>query len=171
MFEPNLKTYIMKKLLYTLLAVSIIFSACKKEDEDPANTNNNNSGNNTVVNNDPSNLIGEWHSEYLSDYDTYFHKITFYSNGDSFHRRYGGGDVQEYNSAYETPNDGFINFDSHSFWPHFDMWSNNSVNYCKYNINGNTLTITDLDSQSIHWDFTYDNYDNTIWMDAIYTRQ
>jgi len=31
----------MKKLLYTLLAVSIIFSACKKEDEEPTNTNNN----------------------------------------------------------------------------------------------------------------------------------
>jgi len=30
----------MKKLLYTLLAVSIIFSACKKEDEEPNNTNN-----------------------------------------------------------------------------------------------------------------------------------
>jgi hypothetical protein len=38
----------MKKLLYTLLAVSIIFSACKKEEEEPTNnTNNNNSGNNT----------------------------------------------------------------------------------------------------------------------------
>ena len=34
----------MKKLLYTLIAVSIIFSACKKEDEEPTNnTNNNNS--------------------------------------------------------------------------------------------------------------------------------
>ena len=34
----------MKKLLYTLLAVSIIFSACEKEEEEPTNnTNNNNS--------------------------------------------------------------------------------------------------------------------------------
>jgi hypothetical protein len=31
----------MKKLLYTLLAVSIIFSACEEEDVAPANTNNN----------------------------------------------------------------------------------------------------------------------------------
>ena len=38
----------MKKLLYTLLAVSIIFSACEKEEEEPTNnTNNNNSGNTT----------------------------------------------------------------------------------------------------------------------------
>jgi hypothetical protein len=38
----------MKKLLYTFLAVSIIFSACEKEEEEPTNnTNNNNSGNST----------------------------------------------------------------------------------------------------------------------------
>jgi photosystem II stability/assembly factor-like uncharacterized protein len=36
----------MKKLLYTFLAVSIIFSACEKEEEEPTNNNsNNNSGN------------------------------------------------------------------------------------------------------------------------------
>ena len=37
----------MKKLLYTFLAVSIIFSACKKEDEDPTN------------NSSPS-IVGSW---------------------------------------------------------------------------------------------------------------
>ena len=46
----------MKKLLYTLLAVSLIFSACKKEDEEPTNTgnNNNNTGNTTAT------IIGAW---------------------------------------------------------------------------------------------------------------
>ena len=39
----------MKKLLYTLLAVSMIFSACKKEeDAAPTNTNNNNNSVNIV---------------------------------------------------------------------------------------------------------------------------
>ena len=33
----------MKKLLYTFLAVSITFSACKKEDEEPTNNTNTNS--------------------------------------------------------------------------------------------------------------------------------
>ena len=37
----------MKKLLYTLLAVSLIFSACKEEDEEP------------ISNNSPS-IIGAW---------------------------------------------------------------------------------------------------------------
>ena len=31
----------MKKLLYTFLAVSIIFSACEEEDTTPTNTGNN----------------------------------------------------------------------------------------------------------------------------------
>jgi len=46
----------MKKLLYTLLAVLFIFSACKKEDEEPTNTgnNNNNTGNTTAT------IIGSW---------------------------------------------------------------------------------------------------------------
>jgi len=43
----------MKKLLYTFLAISVIFSACEKEEEEP--TNNNNSGNNTNL------AIGDTH--------------------------------------------------------------------------------------------------------------
>ena len=40
----------MKKLLYTLLSLSIIFSSCKKEDKEPTN--------NTSAN-EPS-IIGSW---------------------------------------------------------------------------------------------------------------
>ena len=42
----------MKKLIYTLLAVSLIFSACKKEEDEPSNSDNNNAGDNNcnVVN-------------------------------------------------------------------------------------------------------------------------
>jgi hypothetical protein len=47
----------MKKLLYTFLAVSIIFSACEEEDAAPTNTNNNN--NNNTGNS--SSLVGVWH--------------------------------------------------------------------------------------------------------------
>ena len=57
----------MKKLLYTLLAVSIIFSACKKEDEEPTNTGNNNNGAATFLENQDGSvwyLIPPPHSEY-----------------------------------------------------------------------------------------------------------
>ena len=59
----------MKKLLYRLLAVSIIFSACEKENHTP------NSGN---TNNTSSSIIGSWDvTEYLSIYDEGY----FLSNG------------------------------------------------------------------------------------------
>ena len=38
----------MKKLLYTFLAVSIIFSACEKEEEEPTNNTNNNNSSLTI---------------------------------------------------------------------------------------------------------------------------
>jgi len=49
----------MKKLLYTLLAVSIIFSACEEEDTAPANTNNN--GNNNNTGNNTNLQLGDFH--------------------------------------------------------------------------------------------------------------
>ena len=52
----------MKKLLYTLLAVSIIFSACEKEEETPTNNTNNNTGNNTNLS------IGDTHQGGLVFY-------------------------------------------------------------------------------------------------------
>ena len=78
----------MKKLLYTLLAVSLIFSACKKEDEEPTNTgNNNNTGNTTAT------IIGAWtintlilesnmSSETLAPEDIgFFSNLNFAANG------------------------------------------------------------------------------------------
>ena len=47
----------MKKLLYTLLAVSIIFSACEEENEEPTNTGNNNTNN---TGNTTATIIGTW---------------------------------------------------------------------------------------------------------------
>ena len=38
----------MKKILYTFLAVSLIFSACEKEDEEPTNNTNNNNSSLTI---------------------------------------------------------------------------------------------------------------------------
>tara|TARA_B100000767_G_C19411770_1_gene388278 strand:+ start:63 stop:536 length:474 start_codon:yes stop_codon:yes gene_type:complete len=54
----------MRKLLYTLLAVSLIFSACEKEDDTPSNTNNN--GNNTT--NTIADVVGVW--DFKGYYDS-----------------------------------------------------------------------------------------------------
>ena len=48
----------MKKLLYTLLAVSIIFSACEKEEKNSSNNNSNNNSTGTIAD-----VVGEWQLE------------------------------------------------------------------------------------------------------------
>jgi hypothetical protein len=60
----------MKKLLYTLLAVSIIFSACKKEDEEPSNTNNNSAS-----------IVGGWDFTELHHIDAEGYYLGGYPNG------------------------------------------------------------------------------------------
>ena len=55
----------MKKLLYTLLAVSIIFSACEEEDAAPTNTNNNNNNNNSSGT--IADVVGVWKFEGVYD--------------------------------------------------------------------------------------------------------
>ena len=70
----------MKKLLYTLLAVSIIFSACKKEEEEPTNNNTN-----ITV----QNIVGVWNINSLVyddiDYTTVpgFESAAFIINSDN----------------------------------------------------------------------------------------
>ena len=64
----------MKKLLYTFLAVSIIFSACEEEDVAP-NTNNNNSNNNNTGT--IADVVGIW--EFKGYYDSAGNLESFYS--------------------------------------------------------------------------------------------
>ena len=123
----------MKKLLYTLLAVTIIFSACKKEEE-PTNTNN--SGNNTNSNS----IVGEWRTE-LDSYDHHY-KIIFYSSGDSYHKPYVGNADYDFNCPYEALDTEYLNFYD------YPAWGNR---YFKYNVAGNVLTITNLDGSSWEW--------------------
>ena len=170
----------MKKLLYTLLAVSIIFSACEEEDAAP-NTNNTNTG----VNNSPSNLIGSWHSEeVLDEYrgNMYYDKIHFYSNGDSY--REGGvyaavpnsqNQTNDWNgnSAYEIPDDGYINFSEFLWldWSPGNNWYMSTANYLKYNINGNILTFTNLEDEPVYWHNPLEHPLNHDGNKAVYTKQ
>jgi hypothetical protein len=65
----------MKKLLYTFLAVSIIFSACEKEEQQSPNSSNNNNANNssgTMLD-----IVGVW--EYKGKYDNSGNLEPFFS--------------------------------------------------------------------------------------------
>jgi len=55
----------MKKLLYTLLVVSLIFSACEEEDTAPTNSGNNNNNNNNTVS--KTYVPGDGFEQYLID--------------------------------------------------------------------------------------------------------
>ena len=65
----------MKKLLYTFLAVSIIFSACKKEDDNPTETGNTISGLEQIL------LAGESSALWTVTYETSEHREGYILNG------------------------------------------------------------------------------------------
>ena len=72
----------MKKLLYILLAVSIIFSACEEDTPLPA-TNNNANNNNSIVGNWQLNQVNEGNG--LEPFNEYF-VWELYSDGTGLYR-------------------------------------------------------------------------------------
>ena len=115
----------MKKLLYTLLAISIIFSACEKEEDNNSSVNNNNNNNNNN-----SNLVLEqtvWQLQSFEVNNSYFGdsiltytipgNFSFYG-GEMLSVRWtfyndNGWLVQEYTGSNETITDTSI----YSFFP------------------------------------------------------
>ena len=100
----------MKKLLYTLLAVSLIFSACEEEDATPINNNNNTSLSLEQTKWDVTSIIEE------NDYGTYTYNLpvsdeegwdtgleeiewTFFNNNGFFVEKYTDG---YNNTTYDT---------------------------------------------------------------------
>jgi len=128
----------MKKLLYTLLLVSIIFSACKKEDEEP-----------TIIDLEQILLAGESSALWTVTYATSEHRegyilneIKTYtdttaateidSSGTQQYRFYASGDVDWIDSGvvvepedlvvtYEIINDDRIELDG-LFWGYLPIW-------------------------------------------------
>ena len=55
----------MKKILFLLISITIIFSSCEKEEENSSNNNSNNNNNNVYVNINPDSIIGLWRHDYI----------------------------------------------------------------------------------------------------------
>ena len=134
----------MKKLLYTLLAVSIIFSACKKEDEET------NSGNN---NNTPPSIVGVWTPTSVtidSSMTTIIDGQTVYElNGDTI--TYSGSETTTPAQAGIDGNLEFTNNGLAIF--HAD---NDTSTYFYAN---NMLTIIDDDGESTEFNCTFTGSD------------
>ena len=142
----------MKKLLYTLLAVSIIFSACKKEDENSNSNSNNNS----------ASIEGLWMvtSETITTPDG-----SYTNNGDDYFNWF---------STIELLNDGKgvaigeLAVTDGGLWQDSILWSIDSDSiyliendgdkwlYFGYEINSNDLTLViDEDEDGNHIRTTY----------------
>ena len=103
----------MEKLLYTLFAVTIIFSACKKEDEDENTTNN-------------SLIIGDWTLQKLTSVEEQGYYNGGYPNGEkivTYVYDWGG-----YN------NNLLVSFSVNN-------WNDSDGGSGSYSINGNTLEL------------------------------
>ena len=134
----------MKRLLYTLLAVSIIYSSCKKEEE-KSNNSSNNSSNNTSI-------AGTWNatSIYLGPNQLVipnFVTYLFYINPDNSFRQYAyaidGSSEDIYGVWDQNGSILNINYDSGE--------------HLQYTINSITNTIANLDLN-----FYLDDSDSTI---------
>jgi hypothetical protein len=130
----------MKKLLYTLLAVSLIFSACEKEEENSSNNNSNN-------NNNSASIEGLWMvtSETLTTpYGSYT------NNGDDYFNWFSTIELLNDGKGVAT---GELAVTDGGLWQDSILWSIDSDSlylleddgdkllYFGYEINSNNLTL------------------------------
>ena len=129
----------MKKLLYSLLAVSIIFSACKKEDEETNSSNNNN--------NNSTSIVGVWTPNFV----TIDSSMTTIIDGDTVNDL--DGEIMTYSGTETTtPADAGINGNlefTDNGLAIFDADDDTSI----YSYSNNVVTIIDDDGELT--EFTY----------------
>ena len=123
----------MKKLLYTLLAVTIIFSACEEEDAAPTNTNNNNS----------SSIEGLWTINYMAEVH----------NGQTY--PYTANNFDYLTMEFNNNGSGFFDnlniswtIDSDSIYIFFVQDQDTDI--YKHEINANNLTLTEKHSSTLN---------------------
>ena len=121
----------MKKIIFTLLAVSIIFAACKKEDEKPTNL-----GNNTTTS-----IVGVWTPTFVvmdsSLTTTIDGEIVYELNGEAM--TYSGSETM---TAEEADMEGDVEFTSDG---NFIIDNDTS----SYTYSNNVLTISEAGEESM----------------------
>ncbi len=140
----------MKKLLYTFLAVSIIFATCKKEDDS--------SSPNGGTNNTSGSILGKWD---LTQYNV--------TSSEGYYTNYPNGKVTTWDTTFSiTPPDSDFEIESIT-WEFFnngtmeemmmDFGGGNDTDYYTWTKNGNilvldtdwVLTINTLTANNLNW--------------------
>ena len=138
----------MKKIIYTLLAVSIIFAACKKEDEEPTN-----SGNNTTTS-----IVGVWTPTFVvmdsSLTTTIDGEIVYELNGEVM--TYSGSETM---TAEEADMQGDVEFTSDG---NFIIDNDTS----SYTYSNNVLTISEAGEEPMTFACTFTATNLTITIEA-----
>ena len=139
----------MKKLLYTFLAVSIIFATCKKEDDS--------SSPNGGTNNTSGSILGKWD---LTQYNV--------TSSEGYYTNYPNGKVTTWDTSvnYTLPDTAFLESITWEFFNNgtmeemmMDFGGGNDTDYYTWTKNGNTLaldtdwvvTISTLTANNLTW--------------------
>ena len=139
----------MKKLLYTFLAVSIIFATCKKE-EDSSSPNGG-------TNNTSGSILGKWD---LTQYNV--------TSIEGYYTNYPNGKVTTWDTSvnYTLPDTAFLESITWEFFNNgtmeemmMDFGGGNDTDYYTWTKNGNTLaldtdwvvTINTLTANNLNW--------------------
>jgi hypothetical protein len=137
-----------KKLLYTLIAVSIIFSTCKKEDEEPTNT-----GNNTTIS-----IVGKKWIGYVPNYGDVIFELNNNGNLNLYNCDCDGYTLSDYLGNWsikgDTINYTYIinNFESTELFGIIEQYSSTEL---KLFVNTSTNSICNIHNSPDPDDCTY----------------
>ena len=121
----------MKKLLYLLICLPLIFSSCKKEDDSP------NSGSNSGSNNTSGSIIGTWKIiDKTSTITTGYIDPVFLTEVETY---------TETNSGIDPDTDEYWRYTDDGIFSIFSYYNDTLLNYfhLEYEKNGNEIEITD----------------------------
>ena len=129
----------MKKLLYLLICISLIFSSCKKEDDSP-----NSNSSSTSTNNTSASIVGSWDFTEYHSINSEGYYLDGYPNGTKI--------ITDYEDEILLPGD--------------TSWNVQSVNWTFSTDSYMTETFIDTDGDSDVSNRSYEKSGNTLTLDT-----